>query len=167
MRFGALSISTSNKRLITCIIKLTSEKSEWIFLRTDIPNFISKSINSRKHFLLLSCIFNPPSFHVLTSLYLLTPAQDLHTLQNKRKRGLVWREGWFYSRVEVVVLPAATHLRTTFGRERRNKGFFSDRYIYVCVHCISGLGSLVIFLSPRGRIFMREGAICVVSGRVF
>lgn len=89
MRLGALSISTSNKRLITCIIKLTSEKSEWIFLRTDIPNFISKSINSRKHFLLLSCIFNPPSFHVLTSLYLLTRdagPRFTHTAEQKKKR---------------------------------------------------------------------------------
>lgn len=107
-------------------------KSEWIkfsyaqIFQISFPNQLSKT-----RFLSLSCIFNPSSFHVLTSLYLLTPAQDLHTLQNKRKRGLVWREGWFYSRVEVVVLPAATHLRTTFGRERRNKDFFFGS-IYIC-----------------------------------
>lgn len=59
---------------------------------------------------------------------------------------------------EVLLLSrssSSTLLRTTFGRERRNKGFFRiDIYVY-----ISALGSLVIFLSPRRRIFMREGAI--------
>lgn len=137
MRFGALSISTSNKRLITCIIKLTSEKSEWIFLRTDIPNFISKSINSRKHFLLLSCIFNPPSFHVLTSLYLLTRdagPRFTHTAEQKKKRVGLERG--------LVLLSSRSSSSTrgyTFTNDfwtgKKEQGLFFGS-IYICVYII-------------------------------
>lgn len=141
-----------------------------IFLRTDIPNFISKSINSRKHFLLLSCIFNPPSFHVLTSLYLLTRdagPRFTHTAEQKKKRVGLERGLVLLSSRSSSSTRGYTFTNDFWTGKKEQGLFFGSIYICVCVHCISGLGSLVIFLSPRRRIFMKEGAICVVSGRVF
>lgn len=67
-------------------------------------------------------------------------------------RGTKEKEGWFYSWVEVVVLHF--YERLLDGKDGTRAFFRIDIYVY-----ISALGSLVIFLSPRRRIFMREGAI--------
>lgn len=149
-------------------------------MRLDQSNFPKKTINvtntfsKTREFLSLSYIFNPP-FFVLTSLYLLTRSERdasprFTRCRTKEKQG--WSgesgKGWFYSRVEVVVLSAATLLRTTFGRERRDKeAFFSIYTLYIRLRVPDN------FFIHRVKGYLREGAIScpirryVVSGRVF
>lgn len=133
MRFGALSISTSNKRLITCIIKLTSEKSEWIFLRTDIPNFISKSINSRKHD--SYCLAVSPLFpRINVSLLINAGPRFTHTAEQKKKRVGLERG--------LVLLSSRSSSSTrgyTFTNDfwtgKKEQGLFFGS-IYICVYII-------------------------------
>lgn len=133
MRFGALSISTSNKRLITCIIKLTSEKSEWIFLRTDIPNFISKSINSRKHD--SYCLAVSPLFpRINVSLLINASPRFTHTAEQKKKRVGLERG--------LVLLSSRSSSSTrgyTFTNDfwtgKKEQGLFFGS-IYICVYII-------------------------------
>lgn len=133
MRFGALSISTSNKRLITCIIKLTSEKSEWIFLRTDIPNFISKSINSRKHD--SYCLAVSPLFpRINVSLLINAGPRFTHTAEQKKKRVGLERG--------LILLSSRSSSSTrgyTFTNDfwtgKKEQGLFFGS-IYICVYII-------------------------------
>lgn len=133
MRLGALSISTSNKRLITCIIKLTSEKSEWIFLRTDIPNFISKSINSRKHD--SYCLAVSPLFpRINVSLLINAGPRFTHTAEQKKKRVGLERG--------LVLLSSRSSSSTrgyTFTNDfwtgKKEQGLFFGS-IYICVYII-------------------------------
>lgn len=133
MRFGALSISTSNKRLITCIIKLTSEKSEWIFLRTDIPNFISKSINSRKHD--SYCLAVSPLFpRINVSLLINAGPRFTHTAEQKKKRVGLERG--------LILLSSRSSSSTrgyTFTNDfwtgKKEQGLFFGS-IYICVYIV-------------------------------
>lgn len=133
MRLGALSISTSNKRLITCIIKLTSEKSEWIFLRTDIPNFISKSINSRKHD--SYCLAVSPLFpRINVSLLINAGPRFTHTAEQKKKRVGLERG--------LILLSSRSSSSTrgyTFTNDfwtgKKEQGLFFGS-IYICVYII-------------------------------
>lgn len=137
-----------------------------IFLRTDIPNFISKSINSRKHD--SYCLAVSPLFpRINVSLLINAGPRFTHTAEQKKKRVGLERGLVLLSSRSSSSTRGYTFTNDFWTGKKEQGLFFGSIYICVCVHCISGLGSLVIFLSPRGRIFMREGAICVVSGRVF
>lgn len=137
-----------------------------IFLRTDIPNFISKSINSRKHD--SYCLAVSPLFpRINVSLLINAGPRFTHTAEQKKKRVGLERGLVLLSSRSSSSTRGYTFTNDFWTGKKEQGLFFGSIYICVCVHCISGLGSLVIFLSPRRRIFMREGAICVVSGRVF
>lgn len=117
----------------------------------DIPNFVSKSIELISHYETIKYA-NTYENTILPHIKISPFINAKRASPTFTHRGTKEKEGWFYSWVEVVVLHF--HERLLDGKDGTRAFFRIDIYVY-----ISALGSLVIFLSPRRRIFMREGTI--------